>query len=319
MPKARALTEGELRRLRPLEKKLRAAARRGDLRVAKEIAGDIQGLLRIAGDETRLQKAKAWLYEAALEAGELEFAVSGFIGIRGRTRPSTRIYLEATGLLAVCYLRLANLEAAKPLISESFQRVGNINSGPRKRQFYRRLIERFEEEWAIAVLAMGMPEETLDPERVQNEAGMLVATTPEDEILQQLGRHLPKQTADLLLEVYRYSHKQLPSAERLLLPSPDDKRRSRELGSTVFRSAKRAVWKALCDPTTDTYKMWFENGIMVAMDRKVVGASVVSALTGLGIGVYAFAVPIAALLIKLGVDVFCETCSAGGLMIGLDE
>lgn len=319
MTSTRKLSEQELRRVRQLEAKLRLAARRGTVDEAKRITADLQPILRNAGQETRLQKAKAWLFEAALEAGELGFAMTGFTGIRTKTRKTTRIYLEATALLAVCHLRLGELEAAKPLMAEAYARVRNIKSPRRRRQFYRRLADRFEEEWAVSILSTDSVNEDLDPVSVQESAGVLVATTTEQDIYLRLGEYLPKHKVDLLLEVYQFSHKQLPSAERALLPSPEAKRRRREVGNTLFRATRRAIWKALCDPESDTYKMWFNQGLMVAMDKKVVGASVVFALTGLGLGSSALAIPITAIVIKLGVDVVCEAWSADGLMIGLDE
>ena len=318
MAKKRRLTEEELDRIRPLEKRLRAAARRGDLDSAKVLVADLQPILRKAGDETRLQKAKAWLYEAALEAGDVRFARQGFIGIRAKMSERTRIYLEATALLAVCDLRRGRIEDAEPLMAEALERVGNIRSQARKRQFYRRLVDRFEEEWALSVLE-GDEQEPLEPEKVQDQAGILVATEPEEEIYRLLGEYLPKYKVDQILRVYEFSHRQLPSAERLLLPSPEQKRKRKEVGGTVFRAARRAVWKGLCDPNSDTYRIWFEQGIMVAVDKKVIGAAVVAAMAGIGLGVYALAVPVTALIIKLGVDVFCETYSPDGLMIGLDE
>ncbi len=165
----------------------------------------------------------------------------------------------------------------------------------------------------------GLEQERLDPATVQDEAGKLVATRPEEEIYLQLGQTLPKPVVDRLLEVYEFSRKQLPKAERLLLPSPESRRKKKEVGRTVFGAAKRAVWRALCDPTSDTYKMWFEHGLMVALDKRIVGAAVVAALSGLGMGTYAIAIPVTAILIKLGVDIFCERYQPEGLMIGLDE
>jgi hypothetical protein len=48
-----------------------------------------QTLLRPTGHETRLQQAKAWLFEAAMEAGELDTAELGFIGVRKKTAQGT--------------------------------------------------------------------------------------------------------------------------------------------------------------------------------------------------------------------------------------
>lgn len=124
---------------------------------------------------------------------------------------------------------------------------------------------------------------------------------------------------DRLLQVYEFSRKQLPSAERRLLPSPEQKRKSREVGQTVFEAAKRVVWRSLCDPESDVYDMWYNKGLMVALDKKVIGAAIASAMSGLGVGTYALAVPVTAIVIKMGVEVFCEAYEPESLMIGLEE
>ena len=318
MPRTPRLSTEQLQQLRPLERDLRTAAKRGDVQAAKRLVAGIQRLLRETGHETRLQKAKVWLFEAALESGDVSFAARGFTGIRGKTRPRTRIYLEATALLAVCHLRQGNLDEAKPFMAEAIKRVKNIRSPRRQRQFYRRLVNRFEEEWALAVLEAEDSDE-LDGAHVQDEAGQLVAARTEDEILTSLGESLTRPQVDLLLRAYEFSHGQLPPAERRLLPSPEDKRKRREVGKTIYRATKRAIWKALCDPESDTYQMWFHRGLMMAVDRKVIGLAIASALSGIGLGMYAIAIPLTAVVIKLGVDVYCESYTPEGLMIGLDE
>jgi hypothetical protein len=62
-------------------------------------------------------QAKNWLFEAAMESGHLNLAESGFIGVRKNTSPSSRVHLEATALLAICYLRQRKLKESEPLIA----------------------------------------------------------------------------------------------------------------------------------------------------------------------------------------------------------
>src|SRR5229473_6082835 len=114
MPRPLPLTENQKQRLHALEPELRNASRLGDYSTARRITAEIQALLRPTRHETRLQQAKAWLFEAAMEAGDLNTAELGFIGVRKKTTPGTRIYLEATALLAICYLRKDRLDLAEP-------------------------------------------------------------------------------------------------------------------------------------------------------------------------------------------------------------
>lgn len=164
MPRPPKLTDEQRERLRPLELELHQAARKGDYPTVRRLVAEIQELLRPTGHETRLQKSKAWLFEAALEAGEIQRAISGFEGIRAKTNKRTRIYLEATALLAICHLRRGDLPSAEPLIADAFDRVTNISSDRRRRQFYRRLVDRFQEEWTKVVLTETPRREDIDPE-----------------------------------------------------------------------------------------------------------------------------------------------------------
>jgi hypothetical protein len=134
-----------LQKLHELEPLLQAAAKRGDYESAQRHAFDIQDLLRTSGHETRLMQAKVWLFEAAMEAGHLNVAVPGFVGIRERMSKGTRLHLEATAALAICYLRQKKLAQAEPFIAEVL-RSRNIRSESRGRQFIRHVVSRFEEE-----------------------------------------------------------------------------------------------------------------------------------------------------------------------------
>src|ERR1700685_3801090 len=145
------LTPGQRNDLQTLEPALRAAALRGDYDTAKGLAIKIQELLRPTGHETRLMQSKAWLFEAAMEAGRLDVAEPGFIGIRGKTSPNTRIYLEATVLLAICYLRRKKLAQAEPLVAEALK-SRNIASEVRRRRFLQQVVARFEEEGLLGAL-----------------------------------------------------------------------------------------------------------------------------------------------------------------------
>jgi hypothetical protein len=108
-------------------------------------------------------QAKVWLFEAAMEAGHLNVAVPGFVGIREGMSKGTRLHLEATAALAICYLRQKKLAQAEPFIAEVL-RSGNIRSESRRRQFIRHVVSRFEKEGLLAALVEREPER-LDPGR----------------------------------------------------------------------------------------------------------------------------------------------------------
>jgi len=248
-----------------------------------------------------------------MEADDLHTAELGFIGVRKKTAPGTRTYLEATALLAVCYLRKNRLDLAEPLIAETLKRERNIGSEKRRRRFIRVIVRRFEEEGALASLR-GHGNEPLDPMELQNEAGDMIRTLTEDELLAAMGRALPKETVAYLLKIDEFSRGQLPSTELRYLPLPEELVKHKELGHTFFSSVKRVLYRSVCDPESDVYKAWFNHGLMTVLDKKYLAIAISTTLSGMSIGIKALAVSATALLIKMGVEVFCDRYKPSGVM-----
>jgi hypothetical protein len=244
------LTESQKKRLKVLEPALREAVKLGNYERAKLITHDIQELLRPTGHEVRLMQAKNWLFEAALEAGKIEFAVAGFQGVRKKVASTTRLYLEATALLAVCYLRRKDVRSAEPLIEEALANLKNVSSDQQRRKLRANLIKRFEEEGMLAALgqesSFSFSESAV--EQIQKDAIVIAETKSKDEIILLLGEATPPYVLDFLKKVSEESRKQLPYKEILLLPSPEIKEKNQKLGKKVFNSLKRVIWKSLCDP-----------------------------------------------------------------------
>jgi len=312
------LTSVQKRRLGVLEPALRNSVRMGDYRSAKQITLDIQELLRPTGHETRLMQAKNWLFEAALEAGQLQIAKQGFEGVRKKTSKRTRVNLEATALLAICFLRERNLKAAEPLIAEVLQNDSVIRSDRRRRQFRVRTHQRFIEEGLLAGLR-GCGTERLEANEIQDEAGRLVQQSTEDQLFASLGRSVPPQVKDFLLNVDRLSRAQFPVVHVKYLPRTEDLIENRKIGEALFSSIRRVLWRSICDPESDIYKAWYNEGMAVVLNRKYIASAVVVTLGGLDIGVVAIGASVTALIIKFGIEVFCDVYKPSGVMISRSE
>ncbi len=87
-----------------------------------------------------------------------------------------------------------------------------------------------------------------------------------------------------------------------------------KVGKTVFSSVKRVLYNSLCDPKSDIYQTWFTNGMKAVLDKKYISAAVIAALSGLGIGIRALAISVVALIIKFGIEVYCEKFKPQNLM-----
>lgn len=299
------LTEVQKNRLKKLEPQLRNAVYKKDLESAKRIVKDIQDILKPTGHLTRLCQVKNWLFELAMEIGEYDYAIHGFIGNRKILNNNTRVYLESTALLAICYLRKNEYENAKPFIKEVLQNEKIIKSKKTRRKFHIEIIERFDEEAVLFSLKNSL-NEPLNYEEIQNEAGLLLTKSTEDEIYLNLGKALPQKTKDILFQIDEFSKNQLPTAERKLLPLPQDLINDEKAGKTVFNSLKRVIYNSICDPESEVYKAWCTNGMMLVLDKKYLTIAVGAALNGLGIGYKALMISAVALLFRFGLDWYCQ-------------
>lgn len=307
------LTEKQKERLRILEPKLKIAISDRDFETAKRLVVDIQSLLRKTGHITRLIQSKNRLYELSLELGETDFAISGLIGNRQLVSKNTRLYLEATALLAICYLRKEEIEKAKPLIKEVLYNDSVIKSERTRKKFRVEIIERFNEETALYSLKNN-DKDDFTVEEIEEEIVKLVTRKTEPEIFLSLGENVPQHTKDLLFQVYEFSTKQLPSAERYLLPSPEEKIKEEEVGRTVFQSVKRVLYNSLCDPKSEIYQIWYNNGMKIILSKNYIRNAVLACLAHIGIGIKMISASIIALIIKFGLEVYCYKYKPSDLM-----
>lgn len=299
------LTDKQKTRLKILEPKYISSIKKKDLHSAKELAFDIQNVFRPSGHITRLITIKNRLYELALELGELDFAIEGFKSGLMHLSSNTRVYLESSALLAICYLRKEEIEKAKPLIEEVLKNDNVIKSERTRKIFKLEMIDRFNEETALFSLKDKAIEYFTDDD-LENEIMRIMTTLNEDEMFSSVGKSVPQHTKYLLFEVNEFSTKQLTFTERLGLPSSTDKLKDNEVGKTVFKSIKRVIYNSLCDKESEIYKTWFENGMKMVLSKGYIRTAVLSCFANLGIGIKLLAASIISLIIKLGLEVYCE-------------
>jgi hypothetical protein len=317
MPTPPPLTEVQKNRLSVLEPALRTAVYAADYKLAKIIASDIQELLRATGHETRLMKSKNWLFEAALNANELHTAEAGFRGIRNKTSETTRVHLEATALLIVCLLRQKKFSEAEPLIAKALKSKA-IKDPIRRKDFLQSVTSRFQlESYISAVRDLGT--ESFSAETVDAEAIEAVKTKSEEELYAQIAAALPKEVIEFVYKVDNATRKQLTVTEVRYLPSPAAIEKKVEQGKSFFASLKLVIWKSLCDPQSEIYKAWYTNGMAQVLSKKYYAIVITTALFDLGFAAKAVAVPATALLMKLGLEVYCELYKPGEILDGRSE
>ncbi len=308
-----ALTEKQKERLKTLEPKLGLAISQRDYPTAKSLIFDIQSILRPTGHFVRLSQSKNKLFELAIELNDFEFAITGLLSTRKILSDKTRIYLETTSLLAICYVRMQEIEKAKPYIKEVLTNHTVIKSKRTREIFHLEIINRFNEEVALCTLK-GEKKPLYDEVELENEVIRIIQTLSEQEIFSQIGYASPKSTKDLIFLVYDFSTKQLATSERIALPSPEQKIKDVEVGKTVFQSVKRVIYNSLCNPESEIYKTWFKNGMQMVLSKGYIRSAVVSCLVTMGIGIKLIAASVIALIMKFGIEVYCDRYKPISLM-----
>ena len=314
---ATKLTEKQLELLRPLEAKLKAAVRSASPEKAVEIAGQIQALFPNDRKHHRLLRAKLWAFEACLDANRITYAQSGFIGVRKLSGSTTRLYLEASSLLAVCHLRNKKTSEVKKLVKEVIGSINNISSDRTRHQFQKRFIERIEEECILTEL-IGTGESNLNVDEIEAKAILLIQRNSDTEILKLIGNSIPTASINLLSDMRAYSIKQLPPPDRKLLPSPEKAEQPQKIGKITFSLLKRIAWKTFCDPDSAIYKLWSKR-IPKVFNEGYFSAAIVATLSDFKIGIPLLASGISALVMKYSAEEFCELSKPKGLMIDRNE
>lgn len=310
------LTDIQKKRLAYLEPRMKNAVRMRDYALAKTIALDIQNLLRRTGHEIRLMQSKNWLYEGAIEAGEYSVAEQGLKAIRKKVSTNTRLYLEATALLVICYLRQGKTECAEPYMAEVLNNDKAIRSEAKRTEFRLHIIKRFEEEGVLSAISNTAPKEYPDSKAVQDEAGyLLMQNTSDVELYRRIGIASPPGVFGIILKIDDFSRKRLPMHEIKLLPAPDDMKKQEKVGVTVAEALKRRLYAAICDKESEIYQAWVKQGLGAVLNKVYIGGAVTTMLVNMSAGTMALAVPLAALVLKLGVEVWCDVNQPKDVML----
>lgn len=308
------LTSIQKERVSRLQDALQLAANKGDFELAKIIIRDLEHIFNSTGNDAKLLQARIRLYEAAMEAGNVATAESGLINIRSKANKYTRTFLEASSILAICYLRMKNLKKAEPIIREVLTNDSVIKSHTKRIDFRKNIIDRFDEEGLL--FAMRDDSSTFVRHNyieIENEAGNLIRhNANEDDLFETIGSNVPSFAKNVLKQVDDFSKKQLPSAERLSLPSGSELMENKKIGKTLFSSLKRVLYSSICDKENDVYKEYTTKGITGF--TSAVTVVVVDTLNKLNISVKIMIAAIIAIVIKIGFALYCEHYKPSDIM-----
>lgn len=315
MPKK--LSPHQLNMLRDLEPKLRAVVKANKLHEAEALIKRIQALFVNDRDHHRVLVAKNWYYECLVENGRTEEAKAGLEVVRLRANENTRVFLEASSLLAVCCLRLQRIEEAKQLLRLVTQNINAITSNTRRQQFQKRLIQRIEDEVLLSQL-IGRNEGELKPAELQAEAIKLLNEKSPEEIYALIGGLMPQSTSYLLQDVRSYAVHLLPAPDQKLLPSSKNLLPKEAIGKKAMAATKRIAWRTFCDPESEVYKLWSQK-VPKVFGEGFFTSAFVTTLAQWKIGIPQLAAGVVAIAMRFGCAEFCSLFKPDGLMIPRDE
>jgi hypothetical protein len=92
-------------------------------------------------------------------------------------------------------------------------------------------------------------------------------------------------------------------------PEPAQKMENREVGKTYWESMRKVFHDSLCNRENDLYKIWNNNVVKLLLSKKVIGCMLFSCLA-FKLDTRLLAACISALIVKFGVEVFCEKCKS---------
>jgi hypothetical protein len=179
------------------------------------------------------------------------------------------------------------------------------------------IVERFDQEGALAALAESSPHMNTNSEKDIHKAAVdiLKQGKNEDDIQEMLGASVPQSVKDYLFRIDSISKNLLSYEQRKRLPGPKEVIKNKNIGSIVFRGFKRKLYKYICDEKSEVYQAWLKDGINSMLDSGFIASIVVTALADLRIGASALAARITAFIMNQGITNFCDKNKPSSLMV----
>jgi len=315
---SRSLTQKQKDALQKHEPQLRQACKLGNVDMAMHEIQIIQRSFINNRAHFRVQKAKNWYYECLLNAGKTYDAKLGFESILICSNENTRIYLEAKTFLGICYLRLGEIAKSQQAIKFVVDNAKTIKSDKRRIQFYRRLIERVEDECILSQLIC-TKKIKLNAQEMHDQAVRLIQLNKsEEELFEYIGNALPVSTGALCESMCDFSRKQLSVGDRHKLLPPIRQTNKKELGKRATTIIKRVGWKTFCDADSELYKLW-NSHISTVFSCTYFAVALKKVLEDWKIGSVQVAVGILAIAFKYTCHEFCEVFKPESLMISAGE
>jgi len=239
MPRPQKIPPDKIELVKTLDLRLDKLLFAGELKRAKLVLDELKGILRSYHHEARIMQSYLRLLEAALDSWQLDIAKRGFQFVRSNTRNNTRLYLEASALLAIAHLKEQDILRAEPLMAEVLKNATAIKSARQRDMFRRAITDRFDQEAALAALA-ACPTDHKTEAEIHREAVALVREgRGAAGIQERLGSAVSQSARKFLLEVDQLAKGMLPDEQRMALSSSEDVVSDSGVGGVIFTGMQR--------------------------------------------------------------------------------
>lgn len=300
MKRPAALSESHNRRFQTLKKQLLTACAIGDVSGGKLVARDLKNLLLPTGHHTKYYEMLLNLCEMLILKNEYGIANGYLERIVSTTKENTRLFQEASFLLAIGKMHSHDLDGAEKNLRASLHSTA-IKDPNRRKEFLRRISKRFEEESLITSLGTGDASIDIDKVIAQVEKNF-VSNISDDEIMGEIGRVVPQQALEFVKRMSDMANRQLTHHERKMLPPPPASKDIIRIGQTTFAALSRRLWLSICPPESK-----FQMALDAAQDPKTIVIGIVTELTSQGFGfpVTMALAGISTYLLKITINGYC--------------
>ncbi len=311
------LSESQLAALRQWSPTLDAAARKCDVATAKNAIEQIQAAFIHQRNHHRLLRAKLVYYDCLLAVGQTGEAKAGVEVVMLRAKAGTRLYAECASQLAVCYLRLRQIEQAKVHLRTVIDNLGAVASVARRRQFQKRVIERVGNEVLLSHL-LDRNEGDMNPAEVHRLAVTMVREKSLEEIYEAVAAMVPAAASVLVIAAEKETLALMPPADRKMLEGPKPQTAKAPTGKRIVQIIHRIAWKTLCDDDSAVCSLW-KKRLPSFYSEGYLAAAIVGAMKEWRIAMPLLASAGCAALMSKSCEVFCDEFKPEGLMIPRSE
>jgi len=309
MKRPPSLTESQKKRFGILRKQLFDAYIQGDTDGSKKIIFDLKTLLLPTGHHTKYYEVLLCHCELLIFKNDHRSADKFLTAITRNTNTNTRLFQESSILLSIAKLHLNELHAAEEHLRAALHSTA-ITNADRRRQFLKRISERFEEESLL--ISFGNSSFTFDADTIINEVQQnCMSNISDNQLLEKIGKVIPQKSIEFMHRIHDMAKNQLNYDDKIMLPPPTDAHDFTALGKRVFDGISRRIWIELCVEGSPV-----KRALRFLQNPCTIATAILTEIAshGFGIPVNTMLASIVTFILRKTINVYCESCKPESIM-----